>query len=113
MLKRILFFSNPYLFRLASSQLIVEDKMSHKIHDSIPIEDIGYIILEDPQIIVALPALNALSDNNVSVILCGNNRMPKSILMNLDSNTTMAETYRIQLCAHKEGGISCTIGWIS
>ena len=96
MLKRILFFTKPYQLRLENSQLVVEDKSSRNVVDSIPIEDIGHVILEHPQIAITMPSLNAFSDNNVAVIFCGDNRMPKSMLMHLDSNSTMSETYKAQ-----------------
>ena len=66
---------------------------------SIPIEDIGFVVLEDQQTSITLPLLNALSDNNVAVILCGENRMPNALLMNLDSNRTQGEHYRMQIAA--------------
>lgn len=64
---------------------------------SVPIEDIGVVVLEHQQTSVTLPLLNALSDNNVAVILCGDNRMPNAMLMNLDSNKTQGEHYREQI----------------
>lgn len=63
---------------------------------SIPIEDIGFVVLEHQQTSVTLPLLNALSDNNVAVILCGKDFMPNAMLMNLDSNKTQGESYRAQ-----------------
>lgn len=66
---------------------------------TIPIEDIGYVVLEHQQTSITLPLLNALSDNNVAVIICGENRMPNAMLMNLDSNSTQGEVYRDQLAA--------------
>lgn len=65
----------------------------------IPIEDIGFVVLEDQQTSITLPLLNALSDNNVAVILCGENRMPNAMLTNLDSNRTQGEHYRMQIAA--------------
>ncbi len=64
---------------------------------SVPIEDIGCVVLEHQQTTITLPLLNALSDNNVAVILCGDNRMPNAMLMNLDSNSTQGESYRAQI----------------
>lgn len=63
----------------------------------VPIEDIGFVVLEHQQTSITLPLLNTLSDNNVAVILCGDNRMPNAMLMNLDSNTTQGECYRAQI----------------
>lgn len=64
---------------------------------SVPIEDIGVVVFEHQQTTVTLPLLNALSDNNVAVIFCGDNRMPNAMLMNLDSNRTQGESYRAQI----------------
>lgn len=96
MLKRTLFFSTPYCLSLRNDQLIVHAKEAPDMQRSVPIEDIGAVVLEHPQTSVTLPLLNALSDNNVAVILCGDNRMPNAMLMNLDSNKTQGESYRAQ-----------------
>ena len=64
---------------------------------TVPVEDIGVVVLEDRQTSVTLPLLNALSDNNAAVIFCGDDRMPNAMLMNLDSNRTQGENYRTQI----------------
>lgn len=97
MLKRALFFSTPFYLSLKDNQLVVSTKEMPSLKQTIPIEDIGYVVLEHQQTNISLPLLNALSDNNVAVIICGENRMPNAMLMNLDSNTTQGETYRAQL----------------
>ena len=97
MLKRALFFSTPYCLSLRNGQMIVHTREAPDQRKSIPIEDIGFVVLEDQQTSITLPLLNALSDNNVAVILCGENRMPNAMLMNLDSNRTQGENYRAQI----------------
>lgn len=77
--------------------MIVHTKEAPEIQKSVPIEDIGVVVLEHQQTTVTLPLLNALSDNNVAVIFCGNDRMPNAMLMNLDSNKTQGESYRAQI----------------
>lgn len=77
--------------------MIVHTREAPDQRKSIPIEDIGFVVLEDQQTSITLPLLNALSDNNVAVILCGENRMPNAMLMNLDSNRTQGENYRAQI----------------
>lgn len=99
MLKRALFFSTPYRLSLKDNQLVVNTKEMPDMKKTIPIEDIGYVVLEHQQTSITLPLLNALSDNNVAVIICGENRMPNAMLMNLDSNTTQGESYRQQIDA--------------
>lgn len=97
MLKRALFFSTPYSLSLKDNQMIIRTKEEPNMEKKVPIEDIGYVILEHQQTHITLPLLNALSCHNVSVVLCGENRMPNAMLMNLDSNTTQSETYRAQI----------------
>ena len=97
MIKRALFFSTPYCLSLKNSQMIINTREMPEMKRSVPIEDIGCVVLEHQQTTITLPLLNALSDNNVAVILCGDNRMPNAMLMNLDSNSTQGESYRAQI----------------
>ena len=97
MLKKALFFSTPFCLSLRNNQMIINTKEMPEMQRSVPIEDIGFVILEHQQTNVTLPLLNALSDNNVAVIFCGDNFMPNAMLMNLDSNKTQGESYRDQI----------------
>ena len=97
MLKRALFFSNPVCLNLKDKQLVIHTKEMPDMKRTIPIEDIGYIVLEHQQTAITLPLLNALADNNVAVIICGENRFPNTMLMQLNSNTTQGERYRAQV----------------
>lgn len=101
MLKRALFFTTPYCLNLKDNQMIIHTKEAPDIKKSIPIEDLGYVILDHQQTSISLPLLNALSDNNVAVVLCGENRMPNAMLMNLDANTTQGESFRAQIEANE------------
>lgn len=97
MLKRALFFSTPFCLSLKDNQMVINTKQMPDIKQTVPIEDIGFVVLEHQQTSITLPLLNALSDNNVAVIICGENRMPNAMLMNLDSNNTQGESFRAQI----------------
>lgn len=97
MLKRTLFFSTPYCLSLRNNQMIINTREMPDMQRSVPIEDIGFVVLEHQQTSITLPLLNALSDSNVAVIFCGNDFMPNAMLMNLDSNHTQGESYRAQI----------------
>lgn len=99
MLKRALFFSSPFCLSLKYNQMVINTKQMPEMKKTVPIEDIGFVVLEHQQTSITLPLLNALSDNNVAVIICGENRMPNAMLMNLDSNTTQGESFRAQIDA--------------
>ena len=97
MLKQTLFFTTPYMLSLKNNQMVIKTHEMPEMHRSIPIEDIGFVILEHQQTSITLPLLNALSDNNVAVIICGANYMPNAMLMSLESNTTQSEVLRMQI----------------
>ena len=59
MLKRTLVFSNPMILSLKNQQLVFAYKDSPDEKQTIPIEDIGVVLLEHQQTSVTLPLLNA------------------------------------------------------
>ncbi len=77
--------------------MVINTKEMPELKKTVPVEDIGYVVLEHQQTSITLPLLNVLSDNNVAVIFCGNNSMPNAMLMNLDSNNTQGESFRAQI----------------
>ena len=66
---------------------------------TVPVEDIGFVLLENQQISITMPLLNALADNNAAVIVCTDKMMPNAMLLNLDSNSVQGERYRDQINA--------------
>ena len=97
MIKRALFFSTPFCLSLRDNQMVIRTKEEPDMQRSVPIEDIGFVVLEHRQTSVSLPLLNALSESNVAVIFCNEARMPNAMLMNLDSNKTQGESFRAQI----------------
>lgn len=99
MLKRTLAFTKPYHLSLKNRQMIIKAKDESGSCTSVPVEDIGFVILENQEISITMPLLNALADNNAAVILCSDKFMPNAMFMNLDSNSTQGESFRAQLSA--------------
>ena len=99
MLKRAIYITNLASLSVKNNQLIISPKDTTCTPNSIPIEDLGYVIIEHQQTIITIPTLNALSNNNVAVVFCGQNMMPCSMLMNLDTCSTQGERYRNQIGA--------------
>lgn len=99
MLKRTLAFTKPYHLSLKNQQMIIKAKDESGSCTSVPVEDIGFVILENQEISITMPLLNALADNNAAVILCSDKFMPNAMFMNLDSNSTQGESFRAQLSA--------------
>ena len=99
MVKRTLSFSKPCILSLKNCQMVIKMKDDPDFMRTIPVEDIGFILLENQQISITLPLLNALADNNAAVIVCTDKMMPNAMLLNLDSNSVQGERYRDQINA--------------
>lgn len=99
MVKRTLSFSKPCILSLKNCQMVIKMKDDPDFIKTIPIEDIGFVLLENQQISITMPLLNALADNNAAVIVCTDKMMPNAMLLNLDSNSIQGERYRDQINA--------------
>ena len=96
MVKRTLLFTNPCRLSMKNAQLVVENHETAEIK-TVPIEDIGVVLIENQMVTFTIPAMNAMVENNCAVIFCDGKHMPVSMLMNLDSNSVQSETYRFQV----------------
>lgn len=96
MIKQTLMFTNPVSLSLKDNQLVITFK-DNKDMVTRPIEDIGFVIIENPQVSISVPLLNELADNNVSVMFCDKKQMPRTMLMTLEGNTTQQESYKFQI----------------
>ena len=97
MLKRTLVFSNPMILSLKNQQLVLAYKDSPDEKQTVPIEDLGVVLLEHQQISVTLPLLNALAENEVQVVICNSKGMPSTMLQSMNSNNLQGETLRNQI----------------
>jgi CRISPR-associated protein Cas1 len=96
MLKRTLFFSNPYRLSLKNNQLVAESKDDGETR-TVPVEDIGFVVLDNMQISVSMPLIEALVDNNVAVVFSNSKHHPQAMLLNLDSHNSQTEIFRNQI----------------
>ncbi|MBR6662785.1 MAG: type II CRISPR-associated endonuclease Cas1 [Alistipes sp.] len=108
MIKRTLYFGNPAYLSLRMQQLEIrlpEVEKSSSLPGffkettvrTIPIEDIGVLVLDNRQITITQGAIDALLDNNVALITCDKNRMPVGLLLPLDGNRTQSERFNHQI----------------
>lgn len=96
MIKQTLMFTSPVSLSLKDQQIVITFK-DNKDTVTRPIEDIGFVVIENPQVSISVPLLNELADNNVSVIFCDKKQMPRTMLMTLEGNTTQQESYKYQM----------------
>ncbi len=96
MLKRTLFFSNPFHLSVRDFQLVATPKPEGEIR-TVPIEDIGFIIIDHAQISVTPVLLEHMVANNVVVVFCDGRHLPQSMLLNLNGHHLQNEHFRNQV----------------
>ena len=91
-------FTSPVSLSLKDHQIVITFRDSKETVTR-PIEDIGFVVIENPQVSMSVPLINELADNNVSVVFCDKKQMPRTMLMTLEGNTTQQESYQYQMDA--------------
>lgn len=99
MLKRSLVLSSAVALSLKNRQLVITYKDVPDDKRTVPIEDIGCVLIENQMTSITMPLINALADANVVLIVCDDKSMPNAMLQNLNGNTTQGETLRNQINA--------------
>ena len=97
MLKRSLVFSSPASLSLKDRQLVVSLKEAPDEKITVPIEDIGIVMIDNQMVSITIPLLNHLADNNVMVVICNSKGMPSSSLLSFDTNHYQGEILQAQL----------------
>ena len=102
MIKRTLYFGNPAYLSLKLGQLVVKIPDSQDNMETvrtIPIEDIGIVILDHKQITLTQGLIESLLDNNCALITCSSNHLPVGLMLPLYGNTIQNERFRYQIDA--------------
>lgn len=98
MIKRTIHVGSPCTLRRREGQLVVQYPRELGLPEkTVPIEDIGVLILDHERVVVTQMLLAALLANNVAVITCNEQHMPTGMLLNLDGHTTQTELFRAQI----------------
>lgn len=102
MIKRTLCFSNPAYLSLRNAQLVIRIEKQSDIPErqtTVPIEDIGIIVLDHQQITITQGAIAALLDNNAAVVTCDKRHLPVGLMLPLEGHTVQSERFRDQINA--------------
>lgn len=98
MIKRTLYFGNPAYLSVRNRQLCIRKPEEGK-ETTIPIEDIGVVMLDHPQITLTHGVTEALLEENAALITCDKKHLPVGLLLPLCGNTTQTERIREQINA--------------
>lgn len=98
MLKKTLFFQNACHLSTHNYQMVITDRQTGEQNQR-PVEDLGFIVLDNPQITFTQSVIQQLAANNAAVIFCDERHHPASMLFHLDSHQTQTEHFRAQIAA--------------
>ena len=110
MIKKTLYFGSPSYLSLRNAQLVyrmpeVEKNdtvpviFKKEAERTIPIEDIGVVVIDNKRITITSGLLEALLENNCAVITCDSRSMPVGLMLPLYGNTLQNERFRTQIDA--------------
>ncbi len=99
MIKRTLYFGNPAYLHKNLMQLKVMNPADNSELGSIPLEDVGVVVLDNPQITITHALMAALIERNVALISCDEKHLPVGLMLPLDGNTIQTERFRLQIDA--------------
>lgn len=112
MIKRTLYFGNPAYLKTVNEQLVVEapppalpkgegdlnTPMTTAVK-TIPIEDIGLLILDHQQVTITQALLSKLLANNTAVVTCDDTHHPAGMLLTLEGNSLQSQKFQSQVDA--------------
>lgn len=94
MIKKTILIENKSSITTKNLQLVIKSEIRES---TIPIEDIGFLVLDHPEIYLSLPTMNLIVENNSSVIICGANHLPNGMFLNLNSHHIQQEIFKNQI----------------
>ena len=108
MIKRTLYFGNPAYLSMRNCQLVlrlpevekndtVSEAFKRNAERTIPIEDIGIVVLDHKQITITQGLMEALLENNCAILTCDSSRLPVGLMLPLCGNTIQSERFRQQI----------------
>ena len=99
MIKHTLYFGNPCYLRKKQDQLLVEYPEQEKEARSVPIEDVGIVVLDHPRITITQALLTAVNENNAVIVNCDSRQLPFALMLPTAGNHAYTEKLKFQLLA--------------
>ncbi len=101
MISRTLLIAQPCHLKFRDGQLVAEYSRVRGQEDmpdkTAPLEDLGCVVLEHPQVSITHVLLARMMEHNVALIACDEKMMPVGMFLNLDGHTLQSERFRAQV----------------
>src|ERR1700694_2225368 len=92
MVKRTLYFGNPAYLKTKAEQLIIEKQEDGELI-TVPIEDIGLVILDHSQITITSGVIAKMLEKNVALVTCDAAHHPTGLMLNLDGHPLQSRQF--------------------
>lgn len=108
MIKRTLYFGNPAYLSLRQNQLLIKmpdaqgdmpdfgNDDSFSVIKTIPVEDIGIVVLDNSRITITHGLISSILENNGVIVTCDNKHLPSGLMLPLSGNNIQNEKFRRQ-----------------
>ncbi len=96
MLKRTVYFESAAHLSFKNGQLVYTPRPEGKVR-TVPIEDIGFVVLDNHSITLSLRLIEELTAGNAAVVFCDKLHHPTAMSIPFNGNTTHAKTLAAQL----------------
>lgn len=97
MLKRTIYIGNPAYLKLKDLQLQIIDPDTKEVKGSAPIEDLGFLVLDHPQITLSHPVILLLQQQNVAIISCDESHLPLGLMLPMSGHVEHSERLKHQI----------------
>ena len=97
MLYRSIYIGNPAYLKLKDKQLKVTNPETKEEKGSVPIEDIGLVMLDHYQITLSHQLIQELMKNTVILISCDERHLPLAGMLPFSGNTLFSERVKAQI----------------
>lgn len=97
MYKRSLYFGNPAYLSTRLGQLVVSYPEPSNQHKTVPIEDVGLVVIDHQQITITSGLFAKLIENKVAIVHCSEKHMPISLAQPLVGHTEQMKRFYQQV----------------
>lgn len=98
MIYRVIQITKPMHLSVKLRQLQLTDKETGELAER-PIEDLGVLVVEHPQVTWTHLLMQELMERNVAVVVCDARHMPSGLMLPLSGNTLQQERFAAQVNA--------------
>lgn len=97
MITRSIYISNPAYLKLKDEQMKILDPETKTEKGSVPVEDMGLLMLDHFQITISHQLIQKMMGNNVVVVSCDAHHLPHGMMLPLFSHTEHSERIKYQM----------------